>query len=112
MPTNNVYTTVIPYEEQMRGWLAIAARARTTTQLLEAYVSLDRHIATFKRIPTLSFDGYAAVEYDRLRQNRLRVGAMDLKIAAIVISNHATLSTLNVRDFEKIPDLVVEDWSV
>jgi len=35
---------------------------------------------------------------------------MDLKIAAICIAHDATLLTRNVRDFEAIPGLRVENW--
>jgi len=35
---------------------------------------------------------------------------MDLKIASIVLVHGATLLTNNVRDFEKVPGLKVEDW--
>jgi len=37
---------------------------------------------------------------------------MDLKIAAIAIANDATLLSRNLRDFGKVPDLRVEDWTL
>jgi predicted nucleic acid-binding protein len=36
---------------------------------------------------------------------------MDLKIAAIVLSQAATLLSKNLADFGKVPDLRVEDWT-
>ena len=36
---------------------------------------------------------------------------MDLKIAAIVLANDATLLTRNLGDFRKVPDLKAEDWT-
>lgn len=32
VPPEEVFTTIITYEEQTRGWMAYTARARTTTQ--------------------------------------------------------------------------------
>jgi tRNA(fMet)-specific endonuclease VapC len=35
---------------------------------------------------------------------------MDLKIASIVLANQATLLSANLRDFQQVPGLQVEDW--
>ena len=35
---------------------------------------------------------------------------MDLKIAAVTIANNAILLSRNLRDFQQIPELKVEDW--
>jgi tRNA(fMet)-specific endonuclease VapC len=35
---------------------------------------------------------------------------MDLKIAAIALVNQALLLSANLRDFEKVPQLRVENW--
>lgn len=54
-----------------------------------------------------------AVEiYARLRQAKICVGTMDLKIAAIALANDVTLLTRNLSDFGKLPYLKSEDWSV
>jgi len=109
---DEVATTIINYEEQMRGWLARAAQANTIEKMLAAYARLETHIETFRGVPILSFDANAAVEFERLRQARIRVGTMDLKIAAIALANGATLLTRNLTDFRKVPNLRADDWSV
>jgi tRNA(fMet)-specific endonuclease VapC len=104
--------SIITYEEQMRGWLAYAARARTTERQVEAYRRLRRHVERFRTIPLLDFDEQAAVEFERLRAARIRIGTMDLKIAAIALAHDATLLSRNLVDFRKVPGLQVEDWTL
>lgn len=111
LPTAEVMTTVISYEEQMRGWMAYIARARSMAQQITAYGRLQAHLDNYRRIPVLGFDEAAATGFQRLRRSHRRVGTMDLKIAAIVLSCNATLLSRNLRDFSQIPDLHVEDWT-
>jgi len=108
---DEVATTVVCYEEQMRGWLAYAAKAKTVVQQVEAYRRLESHLDDFKRIPLLSFSEAAAVEFQRLRKAGMRIGTMDLRIGSIVLTGGDTLLSRNLRDFQKIPGLRVEDWS-
>jgi tRNA(fMet)-specific endonuclease VapC len=112
VPPEEVAVTIITYEEQMRGWLAYIARAKTTSLQVEAYRRLRSHVERYRKIPLIDFDGRAAAEFDRLRQARIRIGAMDLKIAAVALANDATLLTRNFSDFRKVPGLRVEDWAI
>jgi tRNA(fMet)-specific endonuclease VapC len=111
LPPDDIATTIITYEEQMRGWLAHAAQANTTERMLVSYARLQKHIETFHEIPIPGFDEKAASQFERLRHARTRVGTMDLKIAAIALANDAILLTRNLTDFRKVPDLRAEDWS-
>ena len=43
---------------------------------------------------------------------KLNVGKPDLGIVSIVLENNAMLMTRNVRDFSRIPNLVIENWAV
>lgn len=111
LPEDEVVTTIITYEEQTRGWMAQAARARTTEQQIEAYRKLQRHLALYRKIEVLGFDHQAGVEFDRLQRLRLRIGTMDIKIAAIALAHNATVLTRNFKDFSRIPALRIEDWT-
>ena len=105
-------TTIITFEEQMRGWLAYLSRARTLGQQVEAYRRLKRHLDNYRAIAILDFDLRAATEFQRLRKRYHTLGAMDLKIAAIVLVHDATLLSRNLTDFRKISGLKVEDWTL
>jgi tRNA(fMet)-specific endonuclease VapC len=109
-PEAEVATTVITLEEQMRGWLAEIRRARAFAKQVPYYLRLKRLVEVFSRWTVLEFDGRAAQECVRLQKHRIRVGAQDLKIAAIAIVNDALLLSRNLRDFQKIPDLRTENW--
>ena len=56
----------------------------------------------------------AATVYGRLRANLERDGTPmaepDLRVAATCLRHDATLATGNLRHFERVPDLRVEDW--
>ncbi len=41
----------------------------------------------------------------------LNVRKMDLRIAAVVLEYGGVLVTRNVRDFQRVPGLPIEDWS-
>jgi tRNA(fMet)-specific endonuclease VapC len=106
-----IFTTVVNYEEQMRGWLERAARADTRERLVSAYSRLELHIKTFEGIPLLPFDTRAADAFERLQKAKIRIGTMDLKIAAIALAHNATVLTRNTVHFSKVPDLTIEDWT-
>ena len=75
------------------------------------YGELKQLLQTYCNLAILDFDEKAAAEFVRLKQARIRIGTMDLKIAAIALANDATLLTRNLSDFSKVPDLKAEDWS-
>ena len=53
----------------------------------------------------------AIIEFRRLRKAGLRIGTMDLRIAAIAMAHGALLISRNLVDFQKVPGLRVEDWT-
>jgi len=53
----------------------------------------------------------ATATLQKLRDQRIRIGTQDLRIAAIVLAAGGTLVTSNLRDFEKVPGLLIEDWN-
>jgi tRNA(fMet)-specific endonuclease VapC len=85
-----VVTTIISYEEQVRGWMAYLARTRTVAHQVKAYRRILQHLDNYRRIPVLAFDEAAAIVFQRLRRTRL---------------------SRNLADFRRVPGLRVEDWT-
>lgn len=111
-PQEDVRTTVVSFEEQMRGWLSAIASAKNEVQKLDAYERLHTLLTFFSSIPVLVYDNAAAEHFAALRGLRLQIGSMDLRIAAITLSRNGVLLSRNLKDFSRVPDLRVEDWSV
>jgi len=109
--TEDIAVTIITYEEQMRGWMSFIAKAKTVEQQIYAYHRLNQFLENFRKINVLPFDENAAEIYKDLKSNKIRIGSMDLKIASIAISRKAILVSRNLKDFEAVPNLVVNDWT-
>jgi tRNA(fMet)-specific endonuclease VapC len=112
VPANEVATTIITYEEQMRGWISYIAKANSIEAQVIAYSKLENHLVNYRTIPIVSFDNEAGQIFQSLRKTYSRLGSMDLKIAAIAIFNNATLLTRNLADFKQIAGLRGEDWTI
>lgn len=111
VPPDDAATTVVSYEEQTRGWLARIAAAKTATRQVAAYRELKRQLRNYCLVTVLDYDQLAADQFEKLRSSSVRIGTMDLKIAAIALANDATLLTRNLSDFQKVLGLRIEDWS-
>ncbi|MFB2937468.1 type II toxin-antitoxin system VapC family toxin [Aerosakkonemataceae cyanobacterium BLCC-F154] len=104
--------TIITLEEQLYGRLNPIRRANSRDTLISTYAKLRATINYFKTVNLLDFDQEAYSCYAELLRQRTGVGTQDLKIAAIAISRNAILVSRNSRDFEKVPGLVFEDWTI
>jgi tRNA(fMet)-specific endonuclease VapC len=108
---NTVQTTIISFEEQMRGWLSLIARLRNKSTEVGSYQRLMTLLRFFNEIPVLDYTDSVAAQFEDLRRSKLRVGSMDLKIASITLSHDGLLLSSNLRDFSQVPELRVEDWT-
>lgn len=88
--------------------LKFGVRKRGSTKLIKRLeVILDA-------IDVLPFaapsDFYYAKIRDVLQKKGTPIGANDLLIAANALSLNLTLVTANIKEFERVPDLKVENW--
>ncbi|MDX1522216.1 MAG: type II toxin-antitoxin system VapC family toxin [Anaerolineae bacterium] len=112
LPPENIAVTVVSAMEQIKGRLAQINRAKTPTEVVNAFARFQEAMQFYLTVPILPYDEKAAVYFTRLRKiYKSRPGTQDLRIAAIALSRQATVVTRNRQDFEIIPELSIEDWS-
>jgi tRNA(fMet)-specific endonuclease VapC len=104
LPTGSVGMSVVTYGELCFG-------ASKSTKPNEAMLILQS--LTYS-IPVLSLDAQTGVVYGEIRQclkasGRL-IGNNDLWIAAHALASDLTLITNNVAEFERVPNLKLENW--
>ena len=105
-------TTIVSVEEQQAGRLAQIRKASTPEALVFAYGKLRATIELFSILEILDYDLQADELFRGFRQAGIRIGSQDLRIASITLAQKGILITRNLRDFEKVPNLLIQDWSV
>jgi tRNA(fMet)-specific endonuclease VapC len=111
-PPGEVGLTIITVEEQLSGWYTKLRRARRPDDLAQVYQHLTDNVQSVARFPIVSFTRPAIQRYALLRTLNLNVAKWDLRIAAIALEQGGIVITRNLRDFQRIPGLIAEDWSV
>jgi tRNA(fMet)-specific endonuclease VapC len=109
-----VVITIITVQEVFNGWMGRLNNLPDLQNLTFEYENLWQTVEFIRSFRVLKFDAddcYVQVLQANpfLRKKRLR---QDLRIAAIALSLDATVVTRNRRDFEQVPGLKIENWSV
>lgn len=105
-------TTAINVEEQLRGRLAQVAEAKDGRSKSIAYRYLVDTVILLSEFTVLQYDAKSDNIYQSLKAQRVRIGTQDLRIASIVLACDGVLLTRNLQDFEKVPGLKIQNWSV
>lgn len=111
IPSHQIAITVITAEEAIRGRFSRIKAAQTEAAKIQAYHWLNETLELLKDFSILPYDQNASAIYESLRQQKLRVGTQDLRIAAVTQAVGATLITRNQKDFGQIDGLKLEDWA-
>jgi len=104
--------STVTFHEQMLGCHTYINRARNLSDMVKGYDMMTRLVRDFKVLPLVSFDANAATALAQLQPQRIRLGKMDARIAAIALSCELILLTRNQQDFSQVSGLVVEDWTI
>ena len=108
---SDFFISIVSFHEQVKGWNAYVNRAKDQAGIIRGYEQLEKLLTDYAQAQVLPYDASAAEVFTELRDQRVRVGTMDLRIGAIAIANSVTLLTRNTVDFERIPGLTFEDWT-
>lgn len=104
LPLDGIGTTAITVAELRFGALR-SAKPRDNS------LRVAQFVAPLTRVP---FDDLAAIQFARLKRDLSAVGQligpMDMLIAATTLAAGATLVTNNVREFQRVRSLRVENW--
>lgn len=105
------YTTIVSFHEQINGWTKYIKNSVQAEKTVAGYWRLENILNDFSRAQVLPFSADAAEIFTELRSQKVRVATMDLRIASIAIANQMILLTRNTVDFERIPNVSIEDWT-
>jgi predicted nucleic acid-binding protein len=105
-PVEEQATSSITLGELYYGARRLAVGGQTLVTRIESML--------LPNLAVLAFDARAARRYGELRAELERTGSpigdADMRIAAIAIANDLTVVTANVRHFQRVPGLTVENW--
>jgi tRNA(fMet)-specific endonuclease VapC len=108
--------TIISVQETFNGWAGKVNLVKNEAERITAYSHLHRSASFFQTIQLLNYDQSASDIYQRLITDTPILAKKrldkDIRIAAIALANKATVVTRNYRDFNLVPGLQVEDWSL
>jgi tRNA(fMet)-specific endonuclease VapC len=111
LPADDIATSIVSFQQQVQGWQAFLNRARKPAQIIVAYAKLESLWRSFLKMNVLSFSADAQAQLEIIRRQCPRLQTLDLRVAAIAIVSGSTLLSRNLRDFRRVPGLVVEDWT-
>lgn len=91
------------------GELVFGAKKKGSSSLMQ---QVEDRVVSY--LPMLPFDADAARRYGDIRAELDRrgtpIGYADLRIASIALARGLIVVTGNTKHFERVPDLVVENW--
>jgi tRNA(fMet)-specific endonuclease VapC len=113
---SQIALTGITVEEQAQGWLKAIKSAsqaplpKRAEKFSWAYSGLRMSVQMMNAFEILDFSIAAYDQFLAFRRQGIRISTHDLQIAAIAIGVGGIVATQNLRDFEQVPGLQVENW--
>jgi tRNA(fMet)-specific endonuclease VapC len=107
--------SAVTVEERLQGWMNSIRQASVPKQaerLVWAYAGLRSTVQHLAGFQIVDWTDEASDRFREMRKQGVRIGTQDLRIASIALSLDAVVVTRNQRDFEQVPGLSIEDWTV
>ena len=108
----DLYYTIASFHEQVMGANTFINQAHSAQGVQKGYQILEKIQNDYAQMQVLPFDHGASSAFDSLRSQKVRIGTMDLRIAAIALSRNMIVLTRNLADFGRVPGLQVQDWTI
>lgn len=110
--TSSVAITLVTRIEILQGRFASVLRASNAEELLRAQYWLQRNEQFVDKLECVTFNKDAVAFFETLKDNKRvkAIGRADLLIACIALAHRATLVTRNLRHFQQVPGLKIENW--
>jgi tRNA(fMet)-specific endonuclease VapC len=104
---DRLFVSVVVYHELMYGAAASARRLENEDKVIALFAT-----AGISLVDLDEEDARVAADIRaRLKREGTPIGPYDLLIAAQAVARKVPLVTANVREFARVPDLTVVDWS-
>jgi tRNA(fMet)-specific endonuclease VapC len=99
--------------EILRGRYDAVLKAANGKELALAQEKLSRSQALLEDCHIVAIEKFATAEFDMLLQHKKlhKIGRADLLIASIALARRDTLVTRNLKHFQQVPRLKVENWA-
>lgn len=105
---------VAPAEELAMTAISVGELTHGAFKSSRVTENLARVDVLLAAVAVLPYDERAARRFGRVKADLERAGMrlsdLDLQIASIALQHDVPLVTHNRRHFERLPDLVIEDW--
>lgn len=107
-----IAVSAITVEEQIKGWYDQLHQSNQPGDIEWTYGRLAETVQFYSTMQIVNYTAIAVLQYHALRKLKLNIDPPDFRISAIALAVNSIVVTCNVRDFSRVPGLVVEDWSV
>ena len=110
LAAGRLFVPIIAVEEMVRGALQTLRDHEKKRDAPRGYLFFQRVITTTCALPLRPFDSAAEAIFRQFAPDVRRIGLRDCRIAAIALSEDLVVVTRNVRHFNQVPGLNIENW--